>query len=41
MDYYKLNNLKADTDMRSAIGTGVAPPDPNAAAQPKPPTTGN
>ena len=41
MDYYKLNNLKADTDMRSAIGTGVAPQDPNApGAQPKPPATG-
>ncbi len=23
MDYYRLNNLKADTEMRSAIGTGV------------------
>jgi uncharacterized protein YqfA (UPF0365 family) len=25
MDYYRLNNLKADTDMRSAISGGVAP----------------
>ncbi len=24
-DYYKLNNVKADTEMRSAIGNGVAP----------------
>jgi len=30
MDYYKLNNIKADTEMRGAIGAGVAPPDPNA-----------
>ncbi len=30
MDYYRLNNIKADTDMRSAIGTGVTPGDPNA-----------
>jgi uncharacterized protein YqfA (UPF0365 family) len=30
MDYYRLNNIKADTDMRSAIGTGVTPADPNA-----------
>jgi uncharacterized protein YqfA (UPF0365 family) len=30
MDYYRLNNIKADTDMRSSIGSGVAPVDPNA-----------
>jgi uncharacterized protein YqfA (UPF0365 family) len=30
MDYYRLNNIKADTDMRSAIGTGVTPPDAGA-----------
>ena len=30
MDYYRLNNIKADTDMRSAIGTGVTPPDTGA-----------
>jgi uncharacterized protein YqfA (UPF0365 family) len=24
MDYYRLNNIKADTDMRSSIGSGVA-----------------
>ena len=24
MDYYRLNNIKADTDMRSSIGTGVS-----------------
>ncbi len=33
MDYYKLNNIKADTEMRSSIGSGVAPPDPNAPGQ--------
>ncbi len=27
MDYYRLSNIKADTEMRSAIGTGVAPGD--------------
>jgi uncharacterized protein YqfA (UPF0365 family) len=32
-DYYKLNNIKADTDMRGAIGSGIAPPD---ASQPPP-----
>ncbi len=35
MDYYKLNNIKADTEMRSSIGTGVAPPDPGTGAGPK------
>ncbi len=40
MDYYRLNNVKADTDMRTAIGTGVSPSDPNAPASgPKPPGT--
>ncbi len=39
MDYYKLNNIKADTDMRSAIGTGVTPPDPNTLGG-TPPKTG-
>src|SRR5271163_4220266 len=33
MDYYRINNMKADTEMRSAIGTGVAPPDPSAGGQ--------
>jgi uncharacterized protein YqfA (UPF0365 family) len=28
MDYYRLNNLKADTEMRSAISGGVAPDAP-------------
>jgi uncharacterized protein YqfA (UPF0365 family) len=37
MDYYKLNNIKADTDMRSAIGTGVTPPDASSVAAPPPP----
>ncbi|MDQ2857747.1 MAG: flotillin-like protein FloA [Candidatus Eremiobacteraeota bacterium] len=34
MDYYRLNNLKADTDMRSAIGTGVAPGEQPAVSTP-------
>ena len=34
MDYYKLNNIKADTDMRGAIGQGIAPTDPQP---PQPP----
>jgi len=34
MDYYRLNNLKADTDMRSAIGTGVAPGEQPAVSAP-------
>jgi uncharacterized protein YqfA (UPF0365 family) len=29
MDYYRLNNIKADTDMRGAIGSGITPPDSN------------
>jgi uncharacterized protein YqfA (UPF0365 family) len=33
MDYYRLNNIKADTEMRSSIGAGVNPGDP---AQPPP-----
>jgi uncharacterized protein YqfA (UPF0365 family) len=33
MDYYRLNNIKADTEMRSSIGSGVAPVDPNAPGQ--------
>ncbi len=37
MDYYRLNNLKADTDMRSAISGGVAP---DAGTQPPGPTIG-
>ncbi len=28
MDYYRLNNIKADTEMRSSIGAGVNPGDP-------------
>jgi len=34
MDYYKLNNIKSDTEMRGAIGQGLAPND-----IPPPPTT--
>jgi uncharacterized protein YqfA (UPF0365 family) len=33
MDYYRLNNIKADTEMRSSIGSGVA-----AESQPPPST---
>ncbi len=37
MDYYRLNNVKADTEMRSAIGTGVAPEQSSQGTQPIPP----
>ncbi len=33
MDYYKLNNIKADTEMRGAIGAGVAPEQPSSGTQ--------
>ncbi len=36
MDYYRLNNIKADTDMRSSISNGVPPADPGSGQQPKP-----
>ncbi len=36
MDYYRLNNIRADTDMRSSIGAGVSPGDPAGAQPPKP-----
>jgi uncharacterized protein YqfA (UPF0365 family) len=36
MDYYRLNNIKADTEMRSAIGTGVAPPESSGPQTPPP-----
>jgi uncharacterized protein YqfA (UPF0365 family) len=36
MDYYKLNNVKADTDMRGAIGQNIAP---NETPAPQSPTT--
>ena len=40
MDYYKLNNIKADTEMRGAIGSSVGPtatrsPPPASAAPPQ------
>jgi uncharacterized protein YqfA (UPF0365 family) len=39
MDYYKLNNIKADTEMRGAIGTSVVPdgtnPPPASSAPPQ------
>jgi uncharacterized protein YqfA (UPF0365 family) len=43
MDYYRINNVKADTEMRSAIGAGVTPPEqtgltgPAQPQAPKPP----
>jgi uncharacterized protein YqfA (UPF0365 family) len=40
MDYYKLNNIKADTEMRTSIGSGVAPQDPNTLGGPQPPKAG-
>ena len=40
MDYYRLSNIKADTEMRSAIGTGVAPDDPNTGPATGPKTPG-
>jgi uncharacterized protein YqfA (UPF0365 family) len=40
MDYYRINNVKADTEMRSAIGTGVSPEQPSQTSQPiQPPGT--
>jgi uncharacterized protein YqfA (UPF0365 family) len=33
MDYYRLNNIKADTEMRSSIGAGVNPGDPTQSPQ--------
>ncbi|MBV9439158.1 MAG: flotillin-like protein FloA [Candidatus Eremiobacteraeota bacterium] len=37
MDYYRLNNIKADTEMRGSIGQGVAPDGPHPASPPPPP----
>src|ERR1700719_1701605 len=37
MDYCRLNNVKVDTEMRSAIGTGVAPEQTGQGTQPIPP----
>jgi uncharacterized protein YqfA (UPF0365 family) len=38
MDYYRLNNVKADTEMRGAIGQGVTPPEmPPSSPQSPPP----
>ncbi len=36
MDYYRLNNIKADTDMRSSISSGVAPGDASTGQQTRP-----
>ena len=38
MDYYRLSNIKADTEMRSSIGSGVSPGGASDAAQPPKPT---
>jgi uncharacterized protein YqfA (UPF0365 family) len=38
MDYYRLNNIKADTDMRSSIGSGVSA-EAGAGPQVTPPAT--
>ena len=37
MDYYRLNNIKADTEMRGAISQGVAPEQPQASQALTPP----
>jgi uncharacterized protein YqfA (UPF0365 family) len=37
MDYYRLNNVKADTEMRGSIGQGVLAQDPTAISQAPPP----
>ncbi|MGH7709599.1 MAG: flotillin-like protein FloA [Vulcanimicrobiaceae bacterium] len=39
MDYYRLNNIKADTEMRGAISTGVAPEPTATLPQTPPPQT--
>jgi len=41
MDYYRLNNIKSDTEMRGAISQGVAPPEqpPTQMPPPAPPAT--
>ncbi|HEY0797768.1 MAG TPA: flotillin-like protein FloA [Candidatus Baltobacteraceae bacterium] len=40
MDYYRLNNIKADTEMRGAIGQGVTPPEAAPSSQLQPPPVG-
>jgi len=37
MDYYRLNNIKSDTDMRGAISSGVSPEQSPSVAQPTQP----
>jgi uncharacterized protein YqfA (UPF0365 family) len=37
MDYYRLNNIKADTEMRGAISQGVAPEQAQASQALTPP----
>jgi uncharacterized protein YqfA (UPF0365 family) len=39
MDYYRLNNIKADTEMRSSIGAGVAAEAPQPQQGQSPPPT--
>ena len=42
MDYYRLNNVKADTEMRSSIGSGVAAEaKPDASSPPPQPQSGS
>jgi len=36
MDYYRMNNIKADTEMRSSISAGVTPEQPPTGSQPPP-----
>jgi uncharacterized protein YqfA (UPF0365 family) len=40
MDYYRMRNVQADTDMRSQIGAGVAAEAPTSQAPPAPPPGG-
>ena len=40
MDYYRLNNIKADTEMRGSIASGVAPEAPVSGLPSTPPPTG-
>ena len=39
MDYYRMNNIKADTEMRSSISGGVAPSDRPQPPQAQPPSS--
>jgi uncharacterized protein YqfA (UPF0365 family) len=37
MDYYRLKNIQADTEMRGAIGASTEPPDDTHQIPPPPP----